>query len=103
MEDTIDICSGCGKMPRSMDSMSGSFVCSRCGSNSTLSVKADDYERIASELDHKFHTGTQKSRIEAAASHPVELRKKPVSAKKKPAKRAQKAKPSKKRSGARKR
>ena len=90
MEDTIEICSGCGKMPRAMDAMSGSFVCSRCGNSSKVSVKADDYERIASELDRKFHAQTQKTRIEAAADHPVELspRRPPAARKKAPAKKA---------------
>ena len=89
MEDTIEICSGCGKMPRAMDAMSGSFVCSRCGNSSKVSVKADDYERIASELDRKFHAQTQKTRIEAAADHPVELSpRRPPAARKKTAKKA---------------
>lgn len=74
MEDTLDICAGCGKMPRAMDRLQGSFVCSRCNGVSILSVKADEYERTAQELDQRFHSNAQKQRIEAAASHPVEMK-----------------------------
>lgn len=55
MEDTIEICSGCGKMPRAIDKMEGYFICSRCGCRSTVMVSADDYERTAMDLDQKFH------------------------------------------------
>ncbi|MBD3210768.1 hypothetical protein GF318_05285 [Candidatus Micrarchaeota archaeon] len=55
MEDTIEICSGCGKMPRPIDRLQGFFVCSRCGNRSTVTVNTDDYERVAMELDQKFH------------------------------------------------
>ena len=93
MEDTIEICSGCGKMPRPIDAMSGGFVCSRCGNNLKLSVKADDYEKIASDLDQRFHSRIQKVRIEAAADHPVEMKRpaKAAKAAKKPPKAAPKA------------
>ncbi len=74
MEDTIEICSGCGKMPRAIDHASGSFMCSRCGSKTTTSVHADDYERVAMELDQRFHSTIQKQRVEAAASSPVEMK-----------------------------
>ncbi|HSB47469.1 MAG TPA: hypothetical protein VLD37_05625 [Candidatus Bilamarchaeum sp.] len=96
MEDTIEICAGCGKMPRAIDRMQGTFICSRCSGSSTINVKADDYERVAQDLDMKFHSNTQKQRIEAAASHPVEM--KSVRAKKAPAKKAAK-KPQKKSAG----
>lgn len=75
MEDAIEICSGCGKMPRAIDRMSGDFLCSRCGNRITLHVNADNYEKTATELDQKFHMVTQKQRIESAASSPVEMRK----------------------------
>ncbi len=92
MEDTIEICSGCGKMPRAIDQAGGSFTCSRCGSRSTTQVHADDYEKVALELDQKFHRGIQKQRVEAAASSPVETRPKPKAATAKKAKaRASKA------------
>lgn len=95
MEDTIEICSGCGKMPRAMDALSGAFVCSRCGNTSKMSVKADDYEKVASELDQKFHSKAQKVRIEAAADHPVDMGKpaRKAAPKKSPPKKASKAKP----------
>ncbi len=77
MEDTIEICSGCGKMPRAIDHASGSFSCSRCGSRMTTRVHADDYERVAMELDQKFHQLIQKKRVEEAAGSPVEMRPSP--------------------------
>ena len=92
MEDTIEICSGCGKMPRAIDHSSGVFVCSRCGNRTTMHVNTDNYEKVAAELDAKFHHHTQKTRVEAAASAPVEMRPKKKAAPKKKA-----SKPSKKR------
>ena len=78
MEDAIEICSGCGKMPRAIDTLSGHFICSRCGNTETMHVNTDNYEQVVTELDQKFHMVTQKKRIEAAASAPVEMKKKPA-------------------------
>lgn len=75
MEDTIEICSGCGKMPRALDNASGHFFCSRCGNRSTQHVNADDYEQVVTGLDQRFHMHIQKRRIEAAASSPVDMKK----------------------------
>lgn len=61
-------------MPRAIDHASGSFMCSRCGSRATTKVHADDYERVAMELDQNFHKLIQKQRVENAASSPVEMR-----------------------------
>ncbi len=77
MEDTIEICSGCGKMPRAIDKTSGEFTCSRCGNRATINVTANDYEKTATDLDAKFQQIIQKNRIEAALSAPVELKPKP--------------------------
>ena len=89
MEDTIEICSGCGKMPRAIDSASGVFVCSRSGNRNRIQVSTDNYEKIVTELDQRFHQNIQKTRIEAAASAPVEFKSKKAMpkppAKKKPA------------------
>ncbi|MEW6748897.1 MAG: hypothetical protein AB1295_04285 [Candidatus Micrarchaeota archaeon] len=93
MEDTIEICSGCGKMPRAIDLAEGQFMCSRCGCTVTMAVSADEYERVVTELDQRFHMNSQKERIEAAASHPVEMKNNPRKAVKKPA--AKKAAPKK--------
>ena len=71
MDDTIEICSGCGKMPRALDSMAGVFTCSRCGNRTTMHVTAENYEKVVTDLDQRFHMATQKNRIEAAASAPV--------------------------------
>lgn len=104
MDDTIEICSGCGKMPRAIDRIAGTFICSRCGNRMTMHVNADNYENVVTELDRKFHMATQKNRIEAAASAPIEAApkaskaarkaKKPV---KKAASKKPKAKPKRKR------
>jgi DNA-directed RNA polymerase subunit RPC12/RpoP len=100
MDDTIEICSGCGKMPRAIDLAGGQFSCSRCGNKAMMAVKSDDYERVVTELDQRFHSRIQKQRIEAAASHPVDMGK--PGKRQKPAKKAAKTKvarkkPSKKR------
>ncbi|MEW6722913.1 MAG: hypothetical protein AB1324_06650 [Candidatus Micrarchaeota archaeon] len=74
MEDTIEVCTGCGKMPRAMDRSSGAFQCSRCGNRATMSVNTENYEKVATELDAKFHSATQKKRVEDAATHPVDMK-----------------------------
>jgi len=95
MDDTIEICSGCGKMPRVIDNLQGQFTCTRCGGKVTTHVSADNYEKVVTDLDQKFHMTSQKQRIEAAASCPVEMStRKRKSAKKKAS--AKKAKPAKK-------
>ncbi len=71
MDDSIEICAGCGKMPRQVDHASGSFLCSRCGNRSTMHVTADNYEKTAMELDQRFHQGLQKKKLEAAAAEPI--------------------------------
>lgn len=84
MEDTIEICSGCGKMPRPIDSIGGSFVCSRCGNRSTMFVTGTDYERIVIELDEKFHQALQNKKIQEASKVPIKF--KTPKTKKKPSK-----------------
>ena len=95
MEDTIEICSGCGKMPRAIDRLAGHFICSRCGNRITMHVSAENYERVVTELDMRFHQATQKKRIEAAASAPVETAPRRKAAKKaaRPKKKSAKKKP----------
>jgi hypothetical protein len=93
MDDTIEICSGCGKMPRVLDNLQGQFTCTRCGGKVTTHVSAETYEKVVTELDARFHMSSQKQRIEAAASAPVEMKKKAVS---KPAKKPVKKAPAKK-------
>jgi hypothetical protein len=90
MEDTIEICSGCGKMPRALDHLQGQFRCSRCGNISTMHVSAEEYEKVVTDLDQKFHQHTQRKRIEAAAPFPVELKPKPGKKTVKAAKKAPK-------------
>ncbi|MCI0503377.1 hypothetical protein L0Y65_01545 [Candidatus Micrarchaeota archaeon] len=102
MDDTIEICSGCGKMPRAIDSIGGMFTCTRCGNRTTMHVTAENYETVVTELDRKFHMGVQKSRMEAAASAQVEASRKPPRAKAKPkaaVKKTAKAKPKAKAKG----
>ncbi len=103
MDDTIEICSGCGKMPRPLDSANGYFICSRCGNRATMVVDGKDYEKIVSDLDQKFHAKVQTDRVTSAMDAPVEIRRKPASvSKKKPVKivkltkkKSAKAKPAK--------
>jgi hypothetical protein len=76
MDDAIEICSGCGKMPRTIDLVEGRFVCTRCGNASTVHVKSDDYEKVATELDAKFHANVLKQKMESVASEPFETVKK---------------------------
>lgn len=73
MEDTIEVCSGCGKMPRPIDRLEGYFVCTRCGSRSTMAVKSEDYERVVTELDSTFHQMSMKKKVEDAAKEPIDL------------------------------
>ncbi len=73
MDDTIEICAGCGKMPRVLDRAAGNFICSRCGGNTTIQVNSDNYEKIVLELDQNFHMNEQHEKIEAAADSVVDL------------------------------
>ncbi|VVC02474.1 Uncharacterised protein [Candidatus Bilamarchaeum dharawalense] len=73
MDDTIEVCSGCGKMPRALDSAGGSFVCSRCSNRSTMFVTASDYEKVVTELDQSFHQNLQAKKIQEAAKSPLIL------------------------------
>lgn len=95
MEDTIEICSGCGKMPRSIDNADGIFVCSRCGNRTTMHVSGDNYEKVVTELDSKFHERIMKSKMAAVAKEPVAVRPKKA-ARAKPAKKTAAKKPAKK-------
>ncbi len=93
MEDTIEVCSGCGKMPRPIDQGAGTFVCSRCGNRTTIQVTADNYEKVVSELDRKFHELILKKKAEAVTREPFAIKpKKAAKAGKKPAKKAAKKK-----------
>lgn len=82
MEDTIEICSGCGKMPRSLDLLAGSFVCSRCGNRSTTQVSSENYEKVVTELDRNFHEKILKVKYQVAAAEPITKAKKAKPAKK---------------------
>ncbi|HID73182.1 TPA: hypothetical protein EYP38_04525 [Candidatus Micrarchaeota archaeon] len=56
VEDVIEICARCGKMPRSVDFDigTGEFRCTRCGNNELMVVNGSDYERVVAELEDKF-------------------------------------------------
>jgi len=73
MEDSIDVCSKCGKMPRAIDMANGSFRCSRCGNNQIIPVKGDDYEKVVIELDRRFQEMNAARRIEEAKELPPEI------------------------------
>ena len=104
MEDTIEVCASCGKMPRPIDRMKGYFLCSRCGCRATIDVSSEDYERVVTELDQKFHEKAIKAKAVAAAKEPIappsrSPRKKKA---KKPAKKkTKKRKPTKKKAAKR--
>ncbi|MDD5340583.1 MAG: hypothetical protein PHV13_05040 [Candidatus ainarchaeum sp.] len=94
MEDTIEVCSGCGKMPRPIDKVVGSFVCSRCGNRTTIQVTADNYEKVVSDLDQQFHARILKEKAAAVSKEPIAVVKprKAAAKKKAPAKKAAKKK-----------
>jgi len=71
MEDTIEVCTGCGKMPRQMDYTQGFFLCSRCGGRSTMYVNSDEYEKVVSELDARFHAGLMKAKVDSIVDVPL--------------------------------
>ena len=104
MEDTIEVCSGCGKMPRPIDFLNEQFLCSRCGNSHTLLVTSDQYESIATRLDQKFHSNIIEARIDIGKkhhhssmnSHHKSSSKKARKSAKKPAKKAAKKKAAKK-------
>lgn len=93
MEDTIEVCSGCGKMPRPIDFLNGQFLCSRCGNAKTMLVNSDDYEKVVTDLDNRFHSKIIESRVAVIKSEgPNPGRKKKKPAKKAAAKKAKKPK-----------
>jgi len=79
MEDTIEVCSKCGKMPRAIDQASGFFRCTRCGNSELMPVRADDYERIVTELDRNYQEHVASMRRETIEKEmPIEAPKKKV-------------------------
>ena len=97
MEDTIEVCAGCGKMPRPIDRMKGFFLCSRCGCRATIDVSSEDYERVVTELDQKFHEKMIKAKVSAAAEEPIaSSRRNPRKKSRKPAKKKAKKKKARK-------
>ena len=72
MDDSIEVCSRCGKMPRAIDLANGSFICSRCSNSQLIAVKGDDYEKIVTELDRNFKSTTAAKRLEEAKELPPE-------------------------------
>jgi len=63
-DDVLEVCSKCGKMPRGIDLVNGSFRCSRCGNASITALSNDDYERVVIELDKKYQAEISKKRLE---------------------------------------
>lgn len=72
LENTLEICSGCGKMPRSIDYMLGIFSCSRCGHKETIHLTSDSYY-LTHELDRNFHELVLKKRLEEVSYEPLNL------------------------------
>ncbi len=73
MDDSIEICAGCGKMPRMTDKMSGTFTCPRCGGSQTMLVTTEKYEETALALDQKFHKGMMVKNIQEASKEPIKM------------------------------
>lgn len=71
MDDAIEICSGCGKLPRSIDMAQGHFSCSRCGNTNTIHVTSLDFEKVSEDLDARFHSRMLKQKFAAASSEPI--------------------------------
>lgn len=76
MENCLEICNGCGKVPRSLDLSLGSFSCSRCGHDKTITVNSDEFERVTFNLDQSFHQSLMQKRLATAMSSPIVLLKK---------------------------
>ncbi|MBI5227256.1 hypothetical protein HY988_01590 [Candidatus Micrarchaeota archaeon] len=91
MDESIEICAGCGKMPRMVDKMSGDFTCPRCGGKQTMLVNADNYEKTATELDQRFHQGMMQKNIDEVSTEPLKIK---VIKTKKPGSKAGKTKKS---------
>jgi predicted RNA-binding Zn-ribbon protein involved in translation (DUF1610 family) len=84
MENAIEVCSGCGKLPRSVDTLSGHFVCTRCGNRTTIQVTATEYEKVVSGLDASFHARMLTQKLASVKSEPIVVRR---AAKKSPKKK----------------
>ena len=76
MDESIEICSGCGKMPRMTDKMSGTFTCPRCGGTQTMLVTTEKYEETALQLDQRFHQGMMQKNIQEVSKQPIKMRSK---------------------------
>lgn len=98
MEDTIEVCSKCGKMPRAIDLVNGFFRCTRCSNNQLMAVSGDDYEKVVTELDARYQERVAQKRLEIVEKEmPIEppkpTRKKAASKKKATKKKTAKKKP----------
>jgi hypothetical protein len=63
-EDVIEVCSKCGKMPRGIDLVNGSFRCTRCGNTTITPVSTNEYEKIVTDLDQRYHAEMSRKRLE---------------------------------------
>ena len=61
MEDTIEVCSKCGKMPRAIDLVDGFFRCTRCGNNQLMTIDRFT-EYVAGMLDYTLARDKEKKR-----------------------------------------
>jgi len=73
VDDVLEVCSKCGKMPRGIDLVNGSFRCSRCGNTSITALSNDDYERVVIELDKKYQAEISKKRLETIEKVTVQV------------------------------
>lgn len=64
MENSIEICGSCGKMPRTIDYSDGFFECIRCGHTELSLITSDSYYMIH-ELDRNFHELIMRKRLDS--------------------------------------
>ena len=100
VEDLLEICARCGKMPRSIDFDigTGEFRCTRCGNSELMVVSSSDYERVVAELEDKFTRQAIKRRAPDPGYAEPEMPElhHPATAAPKPARKVSKPKPKKK-------
>ncbi|MBI5223125.1 hypothetical protein HY990_01755 [Candidatus Micrarchaeota archaeon] len=68
-EDTIEVCGGCGKLPRQSEhDYLGIFSCPRCGHNSKLILSSSIYHETVSGLEARFQEIQNRARLTSTIS-----------------------------------
>jgi hypothetical protein len=71
-EDVIEVCGGCGKLPREGELQNGNFSCTRCGHAKLLQVTSAEFDLIVPELDRTFLQSMIKRKMDDVFSLPLE-------------------------------